>query len=166
MTNELLEILPDHERASGNKIFYEKHLENLKLVDQFKPELRRKGDDGSEEVTATDSSADEVKVVEKNPRAYDRSEREAYEKLCRNDLHRTPAELAPLRCRYVTNKSAFLKIGPLKLEEAHLKPYIVIYHDIIFDSEIEVIKNMAKPRVSRIGVNVEYYFNQIFFNTV
>lgn len=55
--------------------------------------------------------------------------------------------MAPLRCRYVTNKSAFLKIAPLKLEEANLKPYIVVYHDIIYDTEMEVIKNMAKPRV-------------------
>lgn len=86
-------------------------------------------------------------VAYKNPRSYDKTEREAYERLCRNDLHKTPAELAPLRCRYVTNKSAFLKIGPLKLEEANLKPYIVVYHDIIFDAEIEVVKNMAKPRV-------------------
>lgn len=67
--------------------------------------------------------------------------------LCRNAISRSPAELAPLRCRYVTNKSPFLKIAPLKLEEAHLKPYIVIYHDVIYDAEIELIKQMAKPRV-------------------
>lgn len=67
--------------------------------------------------------------------------------LCRNAIGRTPAELAPLRCRYVTNKSAFLKIAPLKLEEAHLKPYIVVYHDVLYDNEIELIKSMAKPRV-------------------
>lgn len=61
MTNELLEILPDHERAAGNKVYYEKHLENLKLVDQFKPEIKHaKGDDGSD----LDESIVEEKVIE------------------------------------------------------------------------------------------------------
>lgn len=44
MTNELLEILPDHERAQGNKMYYEKHLETTTLP---KPDLKLMGDDGS-----------------------------------------------------------------------------------------------------------------------
>lgn len=67
--------------------------------------------------------------------------------LCRNEIRLTPAELSKLSCKYVTNNSPFLKIAPLKLEEAHLKPYIVIYHDVIYDNEIDLIKTMAKPRV-------------------
>lgn len=67
--------------------------------------------------------------------------------LCRNETRLSTAELSKLKCKYVTNKSAFLKIAPLKLEEAHLKPYIVVYHDVMYDSEIDVIKKMAKPRV-------------------
>jgi prolyl 4-hydroxylase len=75
-------------------------------------------------------------------------ERTLYEMMCRGDIERPPKQLANLKCRYVTNKSAFLKIGPLKLEEANHKPYIVIYHDVMFDNEIELLQNMAKPRVS------------------
>ena len=82
-----------------------------------------------------------------NPNVYAAPERKLYEQLCRNEVSRTPKELAPLRCRYVTNNSAFLKIAPLKLEEAHLKPYIVIYHEVLYDAELDVIKKMAKPRV-------------------
>lgn len=44
MTNELLELVPNHERAVGNKAYYEKELEK---------EARQKalrGDDGSEDV--------------------------------------------------------------------------------------------------------------------
>lgn len=69
--------------------------------------------------------------------------------LCRNETRLPPSELSKLKCRYVTNKSAFLKIAPLKLEEAHLKPYIVIYHDVMYEAEIDLIKKMAKPRVGR-----------------
>lgn len=67
---------------------------------------------------------------------------------CRGELFQSPKELAKLTCRYVNNITPFLKIAPLKLEEASMKPYIVVYHDVMYDSEIEVIKAMAKPRVS------------------
>jgi prolyl 4-hydroxylase len=33
------------------------------------------------------------------------------------------------------------------MEEALLKPRIVVYHDIISDEEIETIKRLAQPRV-------------------
>jgi prolyl 4-hydroxylase len=44
MTNELLEMNPKHERALGNKFYYEKELRLL----SSKAKLR--GDDGSDEV--------------------------------------------------------------------------------------------------------------------
>ena len=78
---------------------------------------------------------------------FDLSERRLYELLCRGDIKPSPAQLAPLRCRYINNNSAFLKIAPLKIEEANLNPYIVVFHDIMYDSEIELIKKLAKPRV-------------------
>lgn len=78
---------------------------------------------------------------------YNTNEKKVYEMLCRGEVTKTPRQLAQLKCKYVTNKSAFLKIAPLKLEEANLQPYIVLYHDVMYDSEIEVLKQMAKPRV-------------------
>lgn len=45
-----------------------------------------------------------------------------------------------------------MKIAPLKLEEANLKPYIVVYHDVISDAEIELVKRLAKPRFRRATV--------------
>ncbi|KXJ68946.1 hypothetical protein RP20_CCG000895 [Aedes albopictus] len=44
MTNELLELVPDHERAVGNKVYYEKELEK----EAMQKALR--GDDGSVDV--------------------------------------------------------------------------------------------------------------------
>lgn len=79
---------------------------------------------------------------------YETPERTLYEMLCRGEIDKTPREKAQLHCKYVTNNRPFLKIGPLKLEEAHLKPYLVVYHDVMYDSEIEFIKETAKPRVS------------------
>lgn len=73
--------------------------------------------------------------------------------MCRKELVTTPKASAPLRCRYMTNNSPFLKIAPLKLEEASLDPYIVVYHDVLYDAEIEKIKEFSMPRVSKSMTN-------------
>lgn len=78
---------------------------------------------------------------------YDQSQIKLYKKLCRKETYPSPKQLAPLRCRYVTNKSAFLKIAPLKLEENSLDPYIVTYHGVITDTEIDTLKDLAKSKV-------------------
>ncbi|XP_055616103.1 prolyl 4-hydroxylase subunit alpha-1-like [Toxorhynchites rutilus septentrionalis] len=143
MTNELLELVPDHERAVGNKVYYEKELEK----DARQKALR--GDDGSPDVPV-DTSTNINKGA--NPSVYDSSERKLYEQLCRGEVNRTAADMSVLKCRYVTNKSPFLKIAPLKLEEANLRPYIVIYHDVMADAEIELVKRLAKPRFRRATV--------------
>lgn len=43
MTNELLELAPNHERAVGNKRYYEKELAKEKVASEDK---RLRGDDG------------------------------------------------------------------------------------------------------------------------
>ena len=52
-----------------------------------------------------------------------------------------------LRCRYVHRGEPFLKLQPVKEEEAYLSPRIVVYHDVLFDDEIATIKRLAQPRV-------------------
>ncbi|XP_043654748.1 prolyl 4-hydroxylase subunit alpha-1 [Drosophila teissieri] len=141
MTNELLQLLPHHERANGNKRFYEKEIaQQLQLS-------KMKGDDGTDEMPKSD-----LPVAKSDPAIFDMTERRAYEMLCRGELKPSPSELRPLRCRYVTNGVPFLRLGPLKLEEAHADPYIVVYHDAMYDSEIDVIKRMARPRFRRATV--------------
>lgn len=140
MTNELLTLLPDHERANGNKKYYE--LELAKEHKSQSSDQLLRGDDGFAD------DAPQMQQEKPYPGAYDVNERKLYEMLCRNEIERDPIEMAQLKCRYVTNKSPFLKIAPLKLEEANMKPYIVLYHDVLYDAEIELAKQMAKPRVS------------------
>lgn len=67
--------------------------------------------------------------------------------LCRGDVTPTSKELAPLRCRYLTHTSAFLKIAPLKFEEVSLDPYIIVFHEVMYDKEIELIKLNSKYKV-------------------
>lgn len=70
-----------------------------------------------------------------------------FQKLCRSEIKPSPRQLAPLKCRYESNKSSFLKIAPLKVEELSVDPLIVLYHNALFDSEIEFIISQSKPKV-------------------
>ncbi|KAL6443509.1 hypothetical protein ACFW04_001583 [Cataglyphis niger] len=80
------------------------------------------------------------------------TERERYEMLCRGEVS-IPLEVEKnLKCRYVDRGIPFLKIAPFKEEEAYLDPRIVVYHNVIYDEEIETIKRMAQPRFKRATV--------------
>lgn len=133
MTNELLEILPDHERAQGNKVYYEETLQQTK-------EQKRKGDDGDEA------------IAESPPNKKHYKGRGMYEKLCRNEVSLSESVKARLKCRYVDFGRPFLKLARLKEEEAFLDPRILLYHDVIHDDEIETLRRMATPRFKRATV--------------
>nr|CAD7265071.1 unnamed protein product [Timema shepardi] len=138
LTDELLEILPNHERAVGNKVYYLQDLEKRKKG-------KKRGEDG-----ADDTPADEpYTVTEKRPQPLtDLPERDLYEMLCRGDVTLPESVLSQLKCSYVDGGVPFLKLARVKMEEAFHKPRIVIYHDVIYDSEIATIKRLAQPRMS------------------
>ena len=71
-----------------------------------------------------------------------------YEKLCRGE-ETVPLEIASkLHCRYRHFNRPFLRLAPVKEEEAYLSPRIVVFHEVMYDSEIDTIKKLAQPRVS------------------
>jgi hypothetical protein len=55
-----------------------------------------------------------------------------------------------LHCSYSfgNSGSAFLRFQPVKKELVSLNPYIVMFHDIISDQDIESITQIAKPTVT------------------
>ena len=55
-------------------------------------------------------------------------------------------ERAQLVCRYRRHKPIFY-IRPLKEEILNVDPKVVVFHDVITDSEIAKIKELATPRV-------------------
>uniref|UniRef100_A0A182PQA7 procollagen-proline 4-dioxygenase n=1 Tax=Anopheles epiroticus TaxID=199890 RepID=A0A182PQA7_9DIPT len=72
-----------------------------------------------------------------------------YPSLCRGDNQQSAKDLAKLRCRYEHNRTPFLRISPLKLEEVNLDPVIVVYHEMISNKEIDALINIAKPLLHR-----------------
>jgi prolyl 4-hydroxylase len=70
---------------------------------------------------------------------------------CRGERSLTIKEQSQLRCRYISN-SMFSKIGPFRAEELYLEPLIYLFYDVVFDDEIEVIKQFSNAKLQR-GTN-------------
>ncbi|KAH8338895.1 hypothetical protein KR059_008623, partial [Drosophila kikkawai] len=62
-----------------------------------------------------------------------------FEKGCRGEFQ----SKSRLTCSYNHTTTPFLRLAPLKMEEISRNPYIVMYHDVLYDSEIEVLKGQS-----------------------
>ncbi|XP_017076211.1 prolyl 4-hydroxylase subunit alpha-2 [Drosophila eugracilis] len=74
---------------------------------------------------------------------------QAYSLTCSGHWQLTPKEKRHLRCGYVTETHPFLWIAPLKAEELFQDPLLVLYHDVIYQSEIDVIRKLTNNRLVR-----------------
>ncbi|XP_056600680.1 prolyl 4-hydroxylase subunit alpha-2-like [Triplophysa dalaica] len=92
----------------------------------------------------------------------------SYKALCRGDLdQRTSRRQRTLSCRYSTGGgNPRLILAPLKEEIEWDEPQIIRYHDIISDTEIEALKNIARPQLSRPEANIPDYLNVRVFQSV
>lgn len=86
-----------------------------------------------------------LKAVQKEP--VEHKEKVLHGKVCRGEISLSDIEKSSLKCFYVTNTTAFVKIAPIKLEEANHNPYVVIFHEVLYDREIDEIKQISKKRV-------------------
>ncbi|KAH8239072.1 hypothetical protein KR032_000458 [Drosophila birchii] len=59
-----------------------------------------------------------------------------------------PKRINRLVCRYNSTTTPFLKLAPLKMEQISLDPYIVIYHKVISNKEIEDLKGEIKEKMN------------------
>ncbi|XP_041449989.1 prolyl 4-hydroxylase subunit alpha-2-like [Drosophila obscura] len=83
-----------------------------------------------------DEMAREMSASEPSPTPYEIGCRELYPK-------RTN-----LVCRYNSSTTPFLRLAPLKMEEVNHDPYIVMYHEVLFDGEIEELKKQSKNMIN------------------
>uniref|UniRef100_A0A8C0R7F5 Prolyl 4-hydroxylase subunit alpha-1 n=1 Tax=Canis lupus dingo TaxID=286419 RepID=A0A8C0R7F5_CANLU len=82
-------------------------------------------------------------------------ERQKYEMLCRGEgIKMTPRRQKKLFCRYHDgNRNPKFILAPAKQEDEWDKPRIIRFHDIISDAEIEIVKDLAKPRLRRATIS-------------
>uniref|UniRef100_A0A182ITR6 procollagen-proline 4-dioxygenase n=1 Tax=Anopheles atroparvus TaxID=41427 RepID=A0A182ITR6_ANOAO len=117
LTNNVLKMQPDNERARLSKDPLEKWIDYKK--EHGLPPRKPEPDYGN------------------------------YYSLCRGDFHRPASDLATLHCRYERSRSPFLRIAPLKVEEVNHDPYIVVYHQVISDKEIDTLHTISKSSMKR-----------------
>ncbi|KAH8336244.1 hypothetical protein KR067_012511, partial [Drosophila pandora] len=48
-----------------------------------------------------------------------------------------------LTCRYVRETHDFLKLAPLKMEFLNMQPLIVIFHEVLYESEFKSMRDIA-----------------------
>ncbi|XP_075144540.1 prolyl 4-hydroxylase subunit alpha-2 [Haematobia irritans] len=63
---------------------------------------------------------------------------------CAGLVKKEPWEERHLRCGYLTETHPFLWIAPIKVEELNHDPLLVTFHDVLYDNEIEVIKQLTQ----------------------
>ncbi|XP_077504406.1 prolyl 4-hydroxylase subunit alpha-1 isoform X1 [Amblyomma americanum] len=139
LTNDLLAAAPDHPRAPGNKRYYEDMLAK-------REQYMKRGDDGDM------SENDSVTLKKRSPLPDADSERGIYERLCRGEKFPPLYHDRELTCQYRTNNRPYLLLQPAKEEVMFPKPRIVVYHDVLSEHEMNVIKTLAQPRLRRATV--------------
>uniref|UniRef100_A0A8C9E4V6 Prolyl 4-hydroxylase subunit alpha-1 n=1 Tax=Phocoena sinus TaxID=42100 RepID=A0A8C9E4V6_PHOSS len=140
LTKKLLELDPEHQRANGNLKYFEYIMAKEKDANK----------------SASDDQSDQKSHRRKKGFAADYlPERQKYEMLCRGEgIKMTPRRQKKLFCRYHDgNRNPKFILAPAKQEDEWDKPRIIRFHDIISDAEIEIVKDLAKPRLSRATVH-------------
>ncbi|XP_070826916.1 prolyl 4-hydroxylase subunit alpha-3 isoform X2 [Chaetodon trifascialis] len=77
--------------------------------------------------------------------------RDTYERLCQTQGSQQPMHFGnpKLFCDYFTNGDPGLLLLPARREVLSLRPYVVLYHNFITDTEAEDIKALAQPGLRR-----------------
>ncbi|XP_043332555.1 prolyl 4-hydroxylase subunit alpha-1 isoform X3 [Cervus elaphus] len=130
---------PEHQRANGNLKYFEYIMAKEK-------DANKSSDDQSDQKTTLKKKGAAVDYL---------PERQKYEMLCRGEgIKMTPRRQKKLFCRYHDgNRNPKFILAPAKQEDEWDKPRIIRFHDIISDAEIEIVKDLAKPRLSRATVH-------------
>ncbi|KAK7111469.1 prolyl 4-hydroxylase subunit alpha-1-like isoform X2 [Littorina saxatilis] len=132
LTKELLAIDPSHERASNNKRYFEDTLrkQGVSITDYHeRPSIKRQVDEYRES-----------------------QEFQTYEAMCRGEGKQKVKDADKLRCRYIHNNDPTLLLQPVKEEQMSFDPWLVIYHDVLSDREMNDIKLLATPKLNRATV--------------
>lgn len=71
-----------------------------------------------------------------------------FSRVCRGNLTKTLLEQSQLHCRYLSN-SPFSKLARFRVEEANLDPYLIVFYDVLSDSDILILQNRTRPIIKR-----------------
>ncbi|CAK5065249.1 unnamed protein product [Meloidogyne enterolobii] len=81
-----------------------------------------------------------------NDSYHDFVDRLAYEELCRGENEINITEISQLYCYYKMDRP-FLRLAPIKVEIIRFEPLAVIFRNVVFDEEIEIMQNISLPKL-------------------
>ncbi|CAG0916324.1 unnamed protein product [Notodromas monacha] len=89
-----------------------------------------------------------------------------YHVLCRGKQLLSDKALSKLKCYLETKNHPFHVLKPTKTEELHRNPDIILLHDLLSDREIEHLKALAEPSLSRSSVTGDYGAHTTYISDV
>jgi prolyl 4-hydroxylase len=122
---------------------YEKAILAINDILQYNPE----NVEALLELKATFEELLKLGNIEKFEESGETLEQKLTRKVCSGEIKRSSTELSKLHCRYEF-KNAF-SLYFFKLEEINLDPLVVVYHEVVSESEIKILKALAKPELKR-----------------
>ena len=75
-----------------------------------------------------------------------------YSQVCRGSLTKSPSEISQLHCRYVST-NPFTKLARFKAEEVNIEPYILVFHDVLSNNEVDILTSAAKSKTQRAKIS-------------
>lgn len=72
-----------------------------------------------------------------------RGEVQSFTYACKNAIFKN----RHLKCRYYYGNNKYFTIGPLREESISIIPRMELYHNVLYDDEIQKLKHLAKPKV-------------------
>ncbi len=64
-------------------------------------------------------------------------------------VYRSPGLDAELHCRFLHHGKPYLRLGPIKMEEKSEQPFVVMFHDIMSETEMEHYRKFAVQNMMR-----------------
>lgn len=80
------------------------------------------------------------------------SEFDAYRYTCSGHIKTSAREQRHLSCGYLQETHPFLLLAPLKVEELNDDPLLLLYHEVIYQSEIDAISQLIRNKIKRATV--------------
>ena len=74
---------------------------------------------------------------------------EQFNRLCKGEILLPPEESKDLACSSLHHFNPYLRLGPFKMEDQSLSPYVTVFRDFLAESEMEYYKDFARPRLFR-----------------
>nr|XP_017000479.2 prolyl 4-hydroxylase subunit alpha-1 [Drosophila takahashii] len=126
LNNEILDKNSEHEDALRNKIVYENKLAKERSLSPGKKE------------DLNQSKENEQKE------SY-----QLYKRVCQGELTQTPREQRNLKCWLSHQGVHYYHLSPFKIEQLNLDPYVAYVHEVLRDSEMELIMDHGKGNMQR-----------------